>query len=35
MIGFVVGVILLAILTALIIHNHITILQKQKEAQEL
>jgi len=35
MIGFVVGVVLLTILTARIIRNHITILQKQKDAQEL
>jgi len=35
MIGFIVGTIMLAVLTIRIINNHITILQKQKEAQEL
>jgi len=35
MIGFIVGMCLLGMLTIQIIRNHITILQKQKEAQEL
>jgi len=35
MIGFVIGLVFLIILTARIIKNHMTVLQKQKDAQEL
>jgi len=35
LIGFIIGIVLLTIITVRIIVNHVTILQKQKEAQEL